>query len=114
MTGSPAAGIAPDRILRECHCPPWVVRCAHVDDVSLALVDNSVTIPGCSCEMGAEVSDFGVIKTLGRPVPCPLVKGCTAYGFLEPNVISDDVYPSHDEALAAFYAAEEALLRGDA
>lgn len=82
--------LAPDRILRECHCDDelatgYVLRCAHAGDDALRLDDYTDDPPGKRFAVWRWSTD-------------------SAYYY------GDD----YDAALAVFYAAEEALIRGEA
>ena len=105
----------PDRILRECDCPPWVVRCVHIEDRILVMTDNSVAVPGCVCANGSLTPDFGVMQAKGPPQMCPNVAACNAWGFHSFNVDFARAGLARVEADAVFGEAESILLgRGDA
>lgn len=109
MTGSPAAVTETDRIFRECDCPPWVIRCAHLPSGELLIL----AAPSGPCK-----------SSLRAPLP---VNGKFSVATIDPYEGCDDgcglllAYPEYvyvrgvslDAALAAFYEAEEALLRGE-
>ena len=87
--------------MRECDCPRWVVRCAHIDGKLLTLDDVSLT---------------RIVKAL-----LPNVEGFERYGVIVDRDIpfeqrrrlacfSHERFKEEAAALEAFYAAEAALL----
>lgn len=93
---TPVSASTPDRILRECDCPPWVERCAHIDGHWLTLHrDNTAE------ELWSVCGDSGpqVLSQSGNIHEWP--RETWRIGL------------SLEAALAAFHEAEEALLRGE-
>lgn len=94
---------------RECDCPEWVLRCAHYEGQSLTLWNYLVfPLP----------NDRFAVSTHPGAVQTGLCDCGQCSGFVYDNDRADFRYlysgSSEADALAAFYAAEEALLRGDA
>lgn len=111
--------LATDRILRECDCPSWIERCSHFDGRGVVLGRTDVfyvahAASTCICEASEGTPPYSIaVLAEGGWVPCrcgaedaPLI----AYSGQPSALYLED----YDEALAAFYAAEEALIRGDA
>ena len=101
---------------RECDCPPQVTRCVHFGDKILAFTspEERVHVAGLA-EHQKRCNPVPYFKfnvgTTSRYAPCP--GGCGAIFATRPGVSH---YEGDDEAdaLAAFYRAEEELLRGAA
>ena len=126
---------ATERVLRECGCPPYVIRCAHPISGALLWLTRSdllraeaeqrgMTIGEVCPRCGAEATTHLVDPALkweiyaGKPaqlrclctIPLDIYKDSPEHrlyllGFLR-------VYTDYDAALAAFHAAELELLRG--
>jgi len=80
---------------RECDCPEWVLRCAHLDDQWIALHESPTGGVWATCQGS------------GTPEYLPYDTGHASrhHGFASLD---------KNEVVAAFYAAEEQLLRGGA
>ena len=101
-----------ERILRECDCPPWVVRCAHTDGQMLVIIDDGPTgMPPCpTCEVdGDDLGTFFVQLLAGEWVNCP---DCGVQAIWPHQTLARYASgASYPEALTAFHEAEEALLK---
>ena len=102
---------ATERVLRECGCPPWVVRCAHLGDPSdhlVHLADRDIFGPMSSCpaDLLPDVRYHVCVWDDQREIG--------AWGTLDgpEHRIKPYRSDSYDAALAAFHAAEMELLRG--
>lgn len=93
---------------RECGCPSWVIRCAHLNDKVLQLADARLLVHRL-------VAGVLVVSLF----PYRLPKPCPCHGELvywdNPVAESYDIYRGDDldAALAAFRDAETTLLRMD-
>jgi hypothetical protein len=115
MDASPASITErPDR--DGCDCPQYItIRCVHTLDYNITFTDKD-RAEGAHrmCVMMAKSQRFTVAATNatdGR-VDCPYC-GETNAGYWSFTELSCSTSDSYDDALAAFYAAEERLLRGD-
>lgn len=94
-----------------CDCPPWVVRCAHLTDGNvLSLADYTVYQCPCSkvmVEEGWTRIKFAVTDEANGE-PCPE----DARFRHSPQHLRIYVGNDYERALAAFYEAEQNLLRG--
>ena len=94
-----------ERPARECDCPPQTLRCAHINGERINLAFN---VSGCSRH-----TTYGVLQA--TTAPSAQASCCTMAGWRElDHVIALYAGDSEADALAAFYAAEERLLRGEA
>ncbi len=89
---------------RECDCPAWVTRCAHMDERVLWLVLSGQ--PECSCLSPNHTTS--TVLFAARLIRCP--RDNTLTHIARDN--RDRVYAGHSEAdaLAAFVDAERELL----
>ena len=94
-----------------CDCPPWVIRCAHLGDDVIVMCGAAGYCATCG-EGDDDSSHYLVIPAFNK-FSCLACRTRTV-----PERYMREMPPywgtSYDEALAAFYAAEEALIRGDA
>lgn len=91
--------------MRECDCPSWAIRCAHIaDDVILILEDDA--LPGGCPNVHVTYARFAVSTIIGYE-PCDCGCGEPKYVYETDEPVGFDDY---EHALAAFYAHEEALL----
>lgn len=107
--------------LRECDCPPWVLRCVHFGEDVLVLASRDGHHIDAASRKHQERCDprewfpFAVSAVSGGWEPCG--GGC---GYLYPRERAKGIkhlkqrYATEADALTAFYAAEEQLLRGEA
>lgn len=101
---------------RECDCNPTIKRCVHFDGGILYITDE-MQVDGThkkDCfllRFYASHFNFIVAHCL-EIVDCPYCGGTQGASRGGRGFITGT--RTYDEALAAFYAAEEALLRGDA
>jgi len=108
---APANAPETERILRECDCPPWVERCAHFPDGRILGLVTAHPLPSTHSDLCAVNGDGFTVRFVG-------VFYCDYCGD-ETGVFGQNFYrdattdASYHEALAAFHAAEETLLRGD-
>ena len=102
MTSSPPL-VEPLAARDGCDCPPWVIRCAHYEGRGVVLV----TPHGTNHDHHCDNIPFNVFMTKEWII-------CPRCGDLIHDHLHQSRYRGHDadEALAAFYAAEEALLAG--
>lgn len=88
---------------RECHCPEWVIRCAHFDDQTIAVGDAFLM----KCEPG--FFHIGRRYALVDPRFSENTQHVVGYPFRNsPGLIT--TFDSEADALAAFYEAERELL----
>lgn len=83
------------KALRECDCPPWVIRCAHFDNTTLAIGDIELAKEPGMIVIGRRFAVVEPDRPLGN------------YHAYKPIFQSNDLAAAH----AAFSRAEE-LLRG--
>lgn len=95
---------------RECDCPEWVIRCAHFEGRLVLLATNARGRKPCPIRKSTVPNpNRRVVATASRPYEmCPC--GCGVLSLLPDTVLHRS--ESVADALAAFYAAEEELLRG--
>lgn len=92
----------------ECRCYPWVVRCAHLENRVVILVDNSLPTPEAlqGCHGGPSFNDFNVGS--GEWKPCG--EGCGMGG----TTIFNPTFPDLPAAEAEFHRREEELILSSA
>ena len=126
---------SPERILRECDCPPYAEMCAHLPQgVRIWLLSvkgareesvrrNFTTdnrCPECGARPMAGVNEgWAVFAGVHEPphcacrVPLSLYPGTPEWALKEEGLL-ERLILDYDQALAAFYDAEARLLRGEA
>ena len=107
-----------------CDCPPHVLRCVHFDGDGIALIDRRAMKDCCDLKRSFDINRVRVNHSSGGLAPFYLVAmrdlaDCPSSGlqfthFWVRNQPVFHCYSDEAAALAAFYAAEEALIRGDA
>lgn len=88
-----------------CDCPPYVLRCCHLESTLLWLTDNDSDCDVCALDFFPPESLYSVVEPADDAIYCEACLDMAAKQF---HLATDD----YDEALAAFYEAEQALLRG--
>lgn len=93
---------------RECDCPEWVLRCCHFDDVIVVLVEDDDSHRPHRDHVGY-CYPFAVGTITGyKPCPdCGLAMGVRSKSHSQHPGLFNEA-----DAIAAFYTAEEELLRG--
>ena len=101
---APRAGRRSANLPRECDCPAQIHMCRHFDGSRLMISYTSVV-----CH-----SSFAEVLLMPDRAPDVTFPCCGILGWLEAADDARTIYLglSDADALAAFYAAEEALLRG--
>ena len=98
-----AAADATDASPRECDCPEWVIRCAHIDDLVIAVGDAVL--------FRMQEEFFHIGKRYALIDPRRAVNTRDAVGYLYTDAPGlHQTFDSEAEALAAFRAAEAELL----
>ena len=88
---------------RECDCPEWVIRCAHIDDLVIAVGDAVL--------FRMQEEFFHIGKRYALIDPRRAVNTRDAVGYLYTDAPGlHQTFDSEAEALAAFRAAEAELL----
>lgn len=105
---TPLPTMTPERV-RECDCPPYVLRCSHQWGQLLVLTDSTIIgrCRGANLLPGARYR-VNLLQN-GFDARCLCPQRHAAFWQLPAIHQSFDDY---DDALAAFYAAEENLLQG--
>lgn len=99
------------RNVRECDCPEWVQRCAHFSDGRRLLLANALHKSGEYCLDNHPRFRYSVYSIDGNWHSCAC--GCGIKRIWNPQRVQHfGVTNSEADALAVFYAAEEALLAG--
>lgn len=112
-SGGSDPAIASPENQRECNCPEWVIRCAHFDGRVLVLTGSEgVAIHTCRLTKNY-FTPFGLYEVAGWK-PCYMGVDCPGAVAIPSPTATPEPFWVEADALAAFYAAEEALLRGDA
>ena len=90
---------------RECDCPEWVIRCVHLGETTLTLAARH--------RVPLEYRNWHCAFTLARN---PMSFRCSEHEGARDCSCAEVFagYDSEADALAAFYRAEEELLRGNA
>lgn len=106
-----------ERVLRECGCPPWVIRCAHFNDEAVVLAgppsEPAARVfhsPDCFLVAQLHKQELWIVGLDSQLVACPYC-GAARAGFNRPFMVR--FTDSYEDALSAFYEAEEALIRGE-
>lgn len=97
-----------------CDCPAWVIRCAHFGTTRLTLGQTFNVGHAPSCHYASVIPPgpyrLGPYSAPWMTCPdCGLVEGFNDDFITERRWLHDE-----SDALAAFYEAEQTLLRGDA